>query len=139
MSVSIFDGLPLLPTVTPTHDSAAGQNVALTFMTVMSATQNPADMEVLLAKSKLSYQVIQDLVKRYHKAFLSLYKHAEHKIDQLNREVQYLKNPVKVQVMAATFTPKPATMNEDMGKHITDAFNLGIPLTEHLANIGLLC
>lgn len=137
MFTSSFDGLPefMVPTnvlsVTQTIETLLSVSTLLAGAGVGGGGDDYLK-DLLLYKAKLSNKITEDLVKKYHASFLSLYRHAQHQIKLLEREVNYFKNPVRDIIPTIKIIPQDAEIKPEMIQYIIEANALGVSLLEVL-------
>lgn len=134
--VSAFDGL--LELSVPTFPSAILEQKATTSAVVVTINNivagDDADQTLLniISKAKLSNQVTEQLVKKYHKSFVELYDIAQQKIESLEKEIRRLADPLQKAWQAVVFIPEPGIVNPDMIEYIIEANLKGVSLAEVL-------
>ena len=135
MFTSSFDGLPEF--MVPTNVLSVTQTIEtlLSVSTLLVGVGGGGDdylKDLLLYKAKLSNRITEDLVKKYHASFLSLYRHAQHQIKLLEREVNYFKNPARDIIPTIKIIPQDAEIKSEMIQYIIEANALGVSLLEVL-------
>jgi len=137
MFSSSFDGLPEF--MNPINALAVSQTIS-TFISVSTVlagleTGGGGDdylKDILLQKAKLSNKITEDLVKKYHASFISLYKHAQEQIKKLESDIEYFRNPARKIVPVVNLELRDAEIRPDMIQYIIEANNLGVSLMEVL-------
>jgi len=135
---SVFDGLPQLvkPDAPPTAQTRAVVEVATSAIMMfsgLSGSSLASDLrDIIIAKAKLSNQITEDLVKRYHTSFTSLYEYSKKVIDKLNTEIMYLRNPARNAVSIIEFRPRDIVVDADMTQYIIQAMAEGKELKDVL-------
>ena len=135
---SVFDGLPQLVRADAPTVSQARAVIEVSTSTVMmfsgmtSASLTNDLRDNIITKAKLSNQITEDLVRKYHESFTSLYQHAKKTIEKLNTEITALKNPVRGVVSTIEFTPQDMVMDDNMTQYIIQAMAEGVPLQDVL-------
>jgi hypothetical protein len=140
--VSSFDGLPEFSI--PSYPVGFTQQVVTTDVTtsvvsVMSAVSSGGGSgvdnsirDMIIAKAKLSNQITEDLVKKYHESFMSLYNYTQKEVLRLEQEVDALKNPAREIFQTIEFIPKEVTVKPEMTQYIIQANLLGVDLIDVL-------
>lgn len=130
---SAFDGLVEL--TTPSDPVAITQQKA-TVNLVQSIAHTTADgvdtyvKDLIIAKAKVSNKITEDLVKKYHSSFMSLFKRTQSHIMDLEHELELFKNPLRKLNTAATFVPEPATIKAEFIQYAIEANSLGVALAD---------
>ena len=136
---SVFDGI--LHLNSPAFPAAVLQQKVDTSLVVstsamvgtMFTSVNDKLKDIIISKAKLSNQLTEDLVKRYHCGFMNLYKEAQRQIQDLEYELELLKNPLKgTAPNVFSFHPDPAQASEEIVQYIIMANQEGVSLAEIL-------
>lgn len=140
--ISSFDGLPEFSI--PSYPVDFTQQTVTTTVTtsVVSIMSSAAGgggsgvdnsiRDMIIAKAKLSNQITEDLVKKYHEAFMSLYNYTQKEVLRLEQEVDALKNPAREIFQTIEFVPKEVTVKPEMTQYIIQANLLGVDLIDVL-------
>lgn len=134
--VSAFDGL--LELSVPTFPSTILEQRTITNAAVITVNNivagDDADQTLLsiISKAKLSNQVTEQLVKKYHKSFVELYDIAQQKIESLEKEIRRLTDPFQKSWQTVVFIPEPGIVNPEMLEYIIQANLQGVPLADVL-------
>ena len=134
--LSTFDGI--LELSTPSFQSAVLEQRTVTNAVVITVNNivagDDADQTLLsiISKAKLSNQVTEQLVKKYHKSFVELYDIAQQKIESLEKEIRRLTDPFQKSWQTVVFIPEPGIVNTEMLEYIIQANLQGVPLAEVL-------
>ena len=135
---SVFDGLPQLvradaPVVTQARAVVEIATSTIMMFTSLTSGSLANDLrDTIIAKAKLSNQITEDLVHKYHESFGSLYRHARKVIDKLNTEIEYLRNPARNAVSLIEFRPRDIVVDADMTAYIIQAMTEGKELKDVL-------
>ena len=135
---SIFDGLPQLvradaPPTAQTRGMVDLTTSAIMMFSGLTGSALTRDLrDTIIAKAKLSNQITEDLVRRYHTSFTSLYEYSKKVIDKLNTEIMYLRNPARNAVSIIEFRPRDIVVDEDMTRYIIQAMTEGKELKDVL-------
>jgi hypothetical protein len=135
---SVFDGLPQLvrADAPPTAEARAVVEVATSVIMMFSGLTGSTlagDLrDIIIAKAKLSNQITEDLVRRYHTSFTSLYEYSKKVISKLNTEIMYLRNPARNAVSIIEFKPRDIVVDADMTMYIIQAMAEGKELKDVL-------
>ncbi len=134
--ISAFDGM--LELSTPTFPSAILEQRTVTNAIVVTINNivagDDADQTLLniISKAKLSNQVTEQLVKKYHKSFVELYDIAQQKIESLEKEIRRLTDPFQKAWQTVVFIPEPGIVNLDVLEYIIEANLKGVSLVDVL-------
>lgn len=88
--------------------------------------------DIIISKAKLSNKITEDLIKKYHASFMALYKSAHGYIRKLEKDIEYLKNPLNKVTSAMIFTPEPASVKTEFLQYVIEANALGVSLLDVL-------
>ena len=132
---SAFDGLVEL--TAPANPVAVTQQRATVNLvqSIAAAVSGVDDVDtyvkdLIIAKAKVSNKITEDLVKKYHSSFMSLFKRTQSHIMDLEHELELFKNPLRKLNTAATFVPEPATIKADFIQYAIEANSLGVALAD---------
>jgi hypothetical protein len=135
---SAFDGLPQLikadaPMIAQARAVVEVATSSIMMFTSMNASSLANDLrDIIIAKAKLSNQITEDLVHKYHDSFSSLYQHSRKVIAKLNMEIEYLRNPARNAVSLIEFKPRDIVVDADMTAYIIQAMAEGKELKDVL-------
>lgn len=132
--ISSYDGMPRLPVAdTPRLVSAPpAPNASITGIFNIGGGSSAIEgyLRKIIEKAKLTNRLTEDMIRKYHHAFLHLYEYALRKIQELEDEIHSLRNPVIATVIE--FRPQDATAKAEMVQYMIDAMNNGTLLTDEL-------
>ena len=131
--LSVFDGLPQLsnPVNSTVTDVAPSVEAVAPLTVFVSTTQeqiNNGVRDLIVSKAKLTNKITEDLVKKYHRSFTSLFNDAKKTIDRLEEEVFRLKNPGAGFAATIEFRPRDIEVNPEMTQYIIQAMAEGVDL-----------
>ena len=133
---SAFDGM--LEINAPTYPIAVMQQRTVTNAVTVAVNSfiagDDADQTLLniISKAKLTNQVTEQLVRKYHKSFVELYDIAQQKIETLEKEIRRLRDPFQKSWQTIVFVPEAGVANPEIVEYIIQANLLGVPLKEVL-------
>lgn len=142
---SIFDGLPQLnaPEITPNaQNTLTTKFITNIRTTIFGFTSDDIDntvRDIIITKAKLTNRLTEDLVKKYHESFMCLHKAAKKRIEELEKEIENLNNPLRSMKNVVEFKPKDMEVNPEILQYIIQAMNEGKSLNEVIPPELLSC
>ena len=137
--VSAFDGMieiiaPQNPTklIAQTPSVSVAQSLVGLLATASEETVSDEVRDLIVSKAKVSLSVTEQLVKKYHANFMTLYNAARDQIKSLEEELAVYQNPAKDIMPVITFEPEAATLKDEMLQYIIEANMRGLSLIEVL-------
>lgn len=135
---SVFDGLPQLsaPEISSiTQVKASIEVITNTLFIFQESTANSVENDIrdaIVTKAKLTNKITEDLVKKYHDSFMCLHKAAKKRIEELEQEIKYLTDPMRLVKNIVEFKPRDIDIDPDIMQYIVQAMNEGTDLASVL-------
>lgn len=84
--------------------------------------------EKIATKAKLSNDLVKELVKKYHGAFLVLHRKQQEQIADLEAEIMSYKNPLQALCPTVELHPEDVEVKPEITHYIIRAMNEGVDL-----------
>ncbi len=141
--ISGFDGLPVLAfadapqvVVQPTVTSSTTVTIFTNISTGGDATSAVRDL--IVSKAKLANKLTESLVKKYNSAFAELYKQSQQKVNELENELKYFRDPGRQATQVIDFVPRDAVVDDEAKDLILQALLEGKSLADLMGEDDML-
>ena len=141
--ISGFDGLPVLgfaeaPLVVIQPTVISSTTVSIFNLIETGGDSSSSVRDFIISKAKLANKLTESLVKKYNSAFVELYKESQARIQELENEMKYYRDPGRQTTQVVDFVPRDAVVDDDIRDLIMQALLEGKSLGD-LMGEDMLC
>ena len=142
--ISGFDGLPVLAfadaplvVIQPTVISSTTVSIFNAIATGGDSSSTVRDL--IVSKAKLTNKLTESLVKKYNSAFAELYKQTQQRVNELENELKYFRDPGRQATQVIDFVPRDAVVDDEAKDLIMQALLEGKSLADVMGEGDMLC
>lgn len=142
--ISGFDGLPVLGFAEAPLIVSQPTVISSTSVTIFTNIANGGDAassvrDLIVSKAKLTNKLTESLVKKYNSAFSELYKRTQQKVNELENELKYFRDPGRQATQVIDFVPRDAVVDDEAKDLIMQALLEGKSLADVMGEEDILC